>query len=225
MSPGEREPDAAARPPHAAGSADGSGRATTDGSDAGSPDAPGPATAGRSADGTGADTTGPAVTGDAAGTAVTGDSGGGGASAGRPADGGAGADFDPLAAAARRRDRATRGTLAAALCLEAITVLFVPRTVARVGDGGLTGARLAIVIAIAIALFLTAGLVKRRAGLVLGSVLQVAVIATGVLVGAMYFLGVLFAAVWAYALWVRNEINQAAAEHGEPATDGGPRTA
>lgn len=154
-----------------------------------------------------------------------GDGPGDGASAGRPGEGGAAEDFDPVAAAARRRDRATRGTLAAALCLEAITVLFVPRTVARVGDGGLTGARLTIVVVIAVALFLTAGLVKRRAGLVLGSVLQVAVIATGVMVGAMYFLGVLFAAVWAYVLWVRNEINRAAAGHGEPAADGGPRTA
>ena len=137
----------------------------------------------------------------------------------------AGEDFDPVTAAARRRDRATRGTLAAALCLEAITVLFVPRTVARVGDGGLTGARLVIVIAIAIALFLTAGLVKHQAGLVLGSVLQVAVVGTGVMVGAMYFLGVLFAAVWAYMLWVRNEIYRAAAEHGEPAPDSGRSTA
>lgn len=211
MSPGQREPDAAAGPPHdAAGSADG----------------PAQATPGGSGDGTGVD--GAAVAaepGDVVGDGP-GDGPGDGVATGRPGESGADEDFDPVVAAAgaaRRRDRATRGTLAAALCLEAITVLFVPRTVARVGDGGLTGARLAIVIAIAVALFLTAGLVKRRAGLVLGSVLQVAVIATGVMVGAMYFLGMLFAAVWAYVLWVRNEINRAAAEHGEPAADSGPR--
>jgi hypothetical protein len=37
-------------------------------------------------------------------------------------------------------------------------------------------------------------------------VLQLAVIATGVLVPAMYFLGLLFAGVWVYLLWVRQEI-------------------
>lgn len=137
------------------------------------------------------------------------------------ADGPAGAgegevDAAASAAAARKRQHAIRGTLAAALCLEALTVLFVPRTVARVGDGGLTGARLTVLIVIAALLLLAAGLVKRRAGLVLGSVLQVAVIATGVLVGAMYFLGLLFAGVWAYVLWVRQEILTAAQRAGAP---------
>ena len=39
--------------------------------------------------------------------------------------------------------------------------------------------------------------------------LQVAVIATGVLVPAMYFLGLLFAGVWVYLLWVRQEVTRA----------------
>lgn len=125
---------------------------------------------------------------------------------------------DPAASAeaARKRGHAIRGTLAAALCLEALTVLFAPRAIARVGDGGLTGAKLVVLVVLAAALFVTAGLVKRKAGLVLGSVLQVAVIATGVLVGAMYFLGLLFACVWAYALWVRQEILRAAERAGAP---------
>ena len=45
----------------------------------------------------------------------------------------------------------------------------------------------------------------------LASVLQLAVIATGVLVPAMYFLGLLFAGVWVYLLWVRQEITRAGA--------------
>lgn len=128
-------------------------------------------------------------------------------------------DPDFWATAARKREHAIRGTLAAALCLEALTVLFVPRAVARTGDDGLTTTRLTILVVLAVALFVAAGLVKRRAGLALGSALQVAVIATGVLVGAMYFLGILFAAVWAYVLWVRQEIIRAAREAGAPGPD------
>ena len=132
------------------------------------------------------------------------------------------ADPEFWAAAARRRDRAISGTLAAALCLEALTVLFVPRAIARDGDTGLTGARLTILIVLAVALFVTAGLVRRRAGIVIGSALQVAVIATGVLAGAMYFLGILFAGVWGFVLWVRSEIIRASARAGLPGPPGGP---
>lgn len=153
-------------------------------------------------------------TGDSAGTAGTGETGDPGDDAGEPVDAAADAEF--WATAARKREHAIRGTLAAALCLEALTVLFVPRAIAPAGDGGLTGIRLTILVVLAAALLVTAGLVKRRAGIVLGSALQVAVIATGVLVGAMYFLGLLFAGVWAYVLWVRGEIIRAAERAGAP---------
>lgn len=122
---------------------------------------------------------------------------------------------DPAAAgvgdAARRARaaRAVRGTLTAALCLEALTVLFVPRAIAPVSAGGLTGARLAVLLGLAAALLVAAGLQRFRAGVVLGSVLQVAVLATGVLSSAMYVLGVLFGAVWIYLLRVRRELTGA----------------
>jgi hypothetical protein len=115
---------------------------------------------------------------------------------------------DPADPAARRArtERAVRGTLAAALCLEALTVLFVPRAIAPVSGVGLTGGRLAVVLALAGALIVAAGLQRRRTGIVLGSVLQLAVIATGVLVTAMYVLGLLFGGVWLYLLRVRREL-------------------
>jgi len=113
--------------------------------------------------------------------------------------------------AARKREHAVRGTLAAALILEGITVLFVPQTIAAIGDDGLGGRRLTVLLVLAAALFVAAGIQKRPAGLVLGTVLQVAVILTGVMVGAMYFLGLLFAAVWGFLLWVRQEVGRAAA--------------
>jgi Protein of unknown function (DUF4233) len=112
-------------------------------------------------------------------------------------------------AGARRREHAVRGTLAAGLILEGITVLFVPLAVARVD--GLGPVRLTLVLVLAVALFVAAGMQRRRAGLVLGTVLQVAVIACGVIAPAMYFLGLLFAGVWAYLLWIRQEIARAAA--------------
>ena len=114
-------------------------------------------------------------------------------------------------AAARRRERAVSGTLAAGLILEGITVLFVPMAIARIGEDGISATQLTLLLLLAAALFTTAGLQRRRFGLVAASVLQLAVIATGVLAPAMYFLGLLFAGVWAYLLWVRQEITRAAA--------------
>ncbi len=110
------------------------------------------------------------------------------------------------AARRARAERAVRGALAAALCLEALAVLLVPRAVAPVSDGGLGGGQLAVLLGLVAALLLAAGLQRSRAGLVLGSVLQLAVLATGVLTGAMYVVGLLFSAVWVYLLWVRREL-------------------
>src|SRR5215207_3831053 len=116
-----------------------------------------------------------------------------------------------------RREHAVRGTLAAALSLEALTVLFVPQTVAGLSDDGLGGVQLGLLLGLAAALIAAAAIQRFRVGLVLGSVLQLAVIATGVLVGAMYFLGLLFAGVWAYLLWIREQILRAG-----PHEDGTP---
>jgi len=126
-----------------------------------------------------------------------------------PAGVGAAAAGEAERAAARRRERAVSGTLAAGLILEGITVLFVPMAIARIGDDGISWTQLTLLLLLAAALFTTAGLQRRRVGLVAASVLQLAVIATGVLVPVMYFLGLLFAGVWAYLLWVRQEITRA----------------
>jgi hypothetical protein len=101
--------------------------------------------------------------------------------------------------------RAVRGAFAATLSLEALTVLFVPRAIARVGTG-LTATRLALTLGLAGLLLVAAFLQRRRAGLVLGSVLQPAVIATGLLTVTMYVLGALLAAVWVYMLRVRRDL-------------------
>ncbi len=91
------------------------------------------------------------------------------------------------------------------LCLEALTVLFVPRAIAQFGPG-LTAGRLTLLLVLAGLLLVTAFLQRGPAGLVLGSVLQLAVLATGLLTGAMYVVGGLFAAVWLYLLRLRRDL-------------------
>jgi Protein of unknown function (DUF4233) len=66
--------------------------------------------------------------------------------------------------------------------------------------------------AIAVAAVLLAGIVGRRGRrwpYVAGSVLQVALIASGFVVPVMFFLGVIFAALWATAIWLGYRV-----EHG-----------
>ena len=76
----------------------------------------------------------------------------------------------------------------------AITIAHARPAVAGVAGGVLAAAALVI-----------AGLVGRPGqgwALVAGTVLQVAVIATGVVVPAMYALGVIFGALWLMAIWL-----------------------
>ena len=55
---------------------------------------------------------------------------------------------------------------------------------------------------IAILLLLNAGLMKKKIGWVIGSILQVAMISYGYFVNSMYFMGVLFAGLWIAAFVV-----------------------
>ncbi len=56
--------------------------------------------------------------------------------------------------------------------------------------------------ALALLLILTAGLLKRRSGWIIGSVLQVGVFAYGFVVTAMFAMGVLYAGLWIAAIVV-----------------------
>lgn len=106
-----------------------------------------------------------------------------------------------------RADRALRGVAAATLGLEALTVLFVPRAIAQVGPG-LTTARLTVLLVLAGALLVAAFLQPRRVGVLVGSVLQVAILATGLLLPAMVVLAVLFGLVWCYLLRLRRQLDR-----------------
>jgi hypothetical protein len=104
-----------------------------------------------------------------------------------------------------RAGRALGGAAAAILLLEGIAVLFVPRGIAQSGDG-LTGARLAALIALAVLLVLASGVQRRPQGLVIGTVLQVPLLLTGFFGAAMWLVAGLFVLIWAYLLQIRKEL-------------------
>ena len=107
---------------------------------------------------------------------------------------------DPVRAA-----RALGGAGAAVLLIEGIVVLFVPRGIAQSGPG-LSGGRLWILLALALVLILAAGLQRRPQGVVIGTVLQVPLLLTGLLNGVMWFLGGAFVLIWLYLLELRKDM-------------------
>jgi hypothetical protein len=107
---------------------------------------------------------------------------------------------DPVRAA-----RALGGAAAAVLLLEGIAVLFVPRGIAQSGPG-LTGLRLALLLALAVVLILSSGLQRRPQGLVAGTVLQVPLLLTGLMNGVMWIVGGVFVLIWLYLLQVRKDL-------------------
>ena len=104
-----------------------------------------------------------------------------------------------------RAGRALGGAAAAILLLEGIAVLFVPRGIAQSGDG-LTGFRLTVLLVLAVLLILASGFQRRPQGLVIGTVLQVPLLLTGLFGSAMWLVGGVFVLIWAYLLQVRKEL-------------------
>ena len=84
------------------------------------------------------------------------------------------------------------------LVMEALTMGFALLIAMNSSDNWV----LALGGAVAILLLLTPGLLKRRAGWILGSLLQVPMVAFGSEVFAMYFLGGIFALLWIAAIVV-----------------------
>jgi len=104
-----------------------------------------------------------------------------------------------------RAGRALGGAAAAILLLEGIAVLFVPRGIAQTGDG-LTGFKLTVLLVLALLLILASGLQRRPQGLVIGTVLQVPLLLTGLFGAAMWLVGGLFVLIWAYLLQIRKDL-------------------
>ena len=104
-----------------------------------------------------------------------------------------------------RAGRALNGAAAAVLALEGIVVLFVPRGIAQSGPG-LTGFRLTVLLVLAVLLILAAGVQRRPRGLVIGTVLQVPVVLTGLFAPVLWLIGGIFALLWLYLLQIRKDL-------------------
>ena len=104
-----------------------------------------------------------------------------------------------------RAGRALGGVAAGLLVLEGIATLFVPRGIAQ-SEGGLTGARLTSLLVLALVLILASGLQRRPQGVVVGTVLQVPLLLTGLFNGVMWFVAGAFVLIWLYLLQVRREL-------------------
>lgn len=105
----------------------------------------------------------------------------------------------------------TRTLAATTLVFEAMVVFFAGLVAKDLSSLG-SGRALALAGGLAVACLLTAGLLRSPAGYVLGSVLQVAVVASGVWVTAMIPLGLVFAALWFAALRFGRRAEAQAAE-------------
>jgi hypothetical protein len=112
---------------------------------------------------------------------------------------------EQIAERARRTNRATRGVLAAILGLEAVVTLLVPRAIAFTSTG-LGTTRTVLLVALAVVMVLAAGLLRRRYGIALGSVLQAVFLLTGVWLIAMLVIAAIFAAIWIRVLLLRRDL-------------------
>jgi hypothetical protein len=105
-----------------------------------------------------------------------------------------------------------RGIMAGTLFMEAIVVALALPVVAKLG-GGISSAAGWIVGLLALAMLLAAFVQRRSWGLWAALALQAAMIACWPLVPALGGLGLIFAAVWAYLLWLRHDLARRIADH------------
>jgi hypothetical protein len=101
-------------------------------------------------------------------------------------------------------NRATRRALAAVLCLEAFTVLLVPRALAK--TTGLGGLKTGLLLGFTALLIATAAMQRRRWGIGLGSAMQVPLLLIGIWTHAFFIVAALFLGVWLYLLNLRHEL-------------------
>lgn len=104
-----------------------------------------------------------------------------------------------------KTNRATRGALAAVLCLEALVMLLMPRALAQTSTGLGTGKTVTLIV-FAVVLIAVGFLLRRPWGIGIGSVLQVPLLATGIWLPAGLVVTVLLAGCWAYLLYLRHDL-------------------
>ncbi|WIM97653.1 DUF4233 domain-containing protein [Actinoplanes oblitus] len=121
-----------------------------------------------------------------------------------PAEGEAGAA--PRRSGLKNPEAAVRGLGAGTLALEAIVLLLAIQPI-RILGVDLSGWQIGLVIGLAVLAALLAGCMRRRWGWGAGTALQVALLASGLVVHwSLTALGVIFGLAWAYATYVRRSI-------------------
>ena len=168
----------------------------------------GPASDGR---GTGRPASGDPVPGDPVpgdpvpGDPVPGDPVPGGAVPGDAGSPDAGVGDEPRRSGLRDPAAAVRGLGAGTLAMEAIVLLLAIQPI-RVLGGRLGGWGIGVVVALAVVALLLSGMMRRRWAWHAGTALQGALLLAGLLHWSLGALGLIFAAVWAYASHVRRTL-------------------
>jgi hypothetical protein len=98
-----------------------------------------------------------------------------------------------------------RGVYAATLTLEAIVVALSLLVLSKFGDGA-TAFGVTVIVALAVAMIVAAGVQRRPWGLWFALGLQGVMILCGLLVPALGVMGVVFALVWAGILLLRRDL-------------------
>jgi Protein of unknown function (DUF4233) len=106
-----------------------------------------------------------------------------------------------------RRRRCVRGICAAVLVFEAMVVFFATLVALDLSDIDHTSLWLVCATA-SVACLTLAGLLRRRWAFIAGSVLQLLIIGTGVVVPTMFFLGAVFAGLWALAIFLGRRVER-----------------
>lgn len=112
------------------------------------------------------------------------------------------------------RKRSARGMFCSVVLVCEVLVVFFAALVAfgLRSPGTSAGPIWAVAGGAALLCLVAAGLVRHRVGLWLGSVIQVLLIASGVLVTTMYVVGAIFAALWIVALLLGTRIDRERAQ-------------
>lgn len=108
--------------------------------------------------------------------------------------------YEPRGLTEASRIKMTRRLCAVVLIFEGFVVFFGALVASRTSDDVSSGTALAVGGGLALGCVLATGLLRSPAGIPVGWVLQVVVLATAVVVPAMLFMGLVFGGLWIAAL-------------------------
>ncbi len=114
----------------------------------------------------------------------------------------------PQGLTAASRAKMKRRLCAIVLTFEGFVVFFGALVASRMSDDVSSGTALAVGGGLALACILASGMLRSPVGIPVGWAVQVLVLATGFVVTAMFFMGLLFGALWVFALRIGDMVVQ-----------------